>query len=197
MEWVTTGRGSRAAAGYALPGLNKAIWSNLVSSLDSLSVKTSIQNKWSALCWSKTLWNSGLNTPGPPCNSACYGQMWGHPSLPGGVGSICRPLIDPCWSRGGAVWGPLVRQDSSLRPGHEDWLWSFFRPHLVSSPHKNGMDQNSFSCQNSFLYIKSDWGAFFWVCQAIPGLLFKYIFLLGVLPGLKTKPVSNHHYLSA
>ena len=126
MEWVTTGRGSRAAAGYALPGLNKAIWSNLVSSLDSLSVKTSIQNKWSALCWSKTLWNSGLNTPGPPCNSACYGQMWGHPSLPGGVGSICRPLIDPCWSRGGAVWGPLVRQDSSLRPGHEDWLWSFF-----------------------------------------------------------------------
>ena len=49
-----------------------------------------------------------------------FGQMWGHLSLAGGVVPICRPLIDPWWSRGGAVWGSLVRQDSSLRPGHED-----------------------------------------------------------------------------
>ena len=57
---------------------------------------------------------------GPPHNMPRYGQMWGHLSLPGGVVPVCRPLIDPCWSRGGAVRVSLVRQDSSLRPGHED-----------------------------------------------------------------------------
>ena len=33
--------------------------------------------------------------------------------------------------------------------------------------------------------------------SANPGLPSKLNFLLGVLTGLKTKPVTNHHYLSA
>ena len=31
-------------------------------------------------------------------------QMWGHSSLPGGVGSVCRPLTDP-WGPEGGQYG--------------------------------------------------------------------------------------------
>jgi len=54
------------------------------------------------------------------------------------------------------------------------------------------LGHKSFSCLNSFLYIKSDWGAIFGsVGQPWSSLQTR------VLPGLNTKPVINHHYLSA
>ena len=45
-----------------------------------------------------------------------------------------------------------------------------------------------------FLYIKSDWGAFFG-SVGLPWSSLQKTFLLGVLSGLKAKPETNHPYL--
>ena len=103
--WVTTGRGSKAAAGFAFPWLYKTLCqSNLLVYTAKVS-KTKMKTTEQELGWSKNLIKTREKILGPLFNLSRNGQMWGHSSLPGGVVSVCRPLIDPCGPEGGQYRG--------------------------------------------------------------------------------------------
>ena len=90
----------------------------------------------------------------------------------------------PLGSRGGALWYSLVRQDSSLRSGHEDRLRVSLWLCLILWLHKLALAKK-LSLVNIFpLYIKSYWGRPF---LGLSWYLLQKNFHLGVL---QAKPIN-------